>query len=366
VKAEYFRKDPHCILDRVAVATSANISLEHSNSKDITIRVSADVREKVHDALQRLNNLDNLLVRLKFPSRSTVDFLILQALIDTPHRAFASYVPNTTGLRFGILELAQLNEVAPRRVLVDPKSQIKYSIPEFLVPVSCRIDPRTNSFRISEHLSNPGGIETPLLYGNRQIIECWSGFTYPQVGKPGENRGAQYSGLVVVYQPTLPIAKRGKSQARTSASVSKKQEADTKVTSSGPSRRPLEPTKSEKAAIVGRPPLASRSVSTSSPSTKLPGVKTHRPVLPDGRVPLRNAGPPARSTTPANSEKSTQPESQCSDAHSSANRMSKRPAFVLPYLCTSYDDRKPNAPSRYWIMTDTKPLSLVFIQSLGS
>ncbi|GLI76073.1 hypothetical protein PoHVEF18_004342 [Penicillium ochrochloron] len=297
VRVDYFRKDPYCILDRVAAATSTNISLYHSDSKDNTIRVSADVAEKVDDAMEKLGKLDSLL-----------------ALINTPHRAFASYVPDTFGLRFGILELAQLNEIAPRRILVDPKSQIKYSIPGFLVPVSCRIDPSTNSFRISEHLRNPTGIESPVLGGNRQTIRCWSGFTYPAVGKPGENRGAQYSGLVVVYQPTLPGAERaavGKSQARTSASVKQGQEVDTKVNPPGPSRRSLETIVSEKTARIGRPPLASRFVSSSS---KLPGVKTRRPVLPDGRVPLTKAKAPARSSTPADSEKSTQSESQCSDA----------------------------------------------------
>ncbi|KAJ5875225.1 uncharacterized protein N7473_012572 [Penicillium subrubescens] len=300
IRVDYFRKDPHSILDRVAAATSTNISLDHSGSKGITIRVSADVPEKVDDAMEKLGKLDPLL-----------------ALINTPHRAFASYVPDTFGLRFGILELEKLNDIAPRRILVDPKSQIKYSIPGFLVPVSCRIDPGTSTFRISEHLRNPTGIETAVLGGNRQTIRCWSGFTYPAVGKPGENRGAQYSGLVVVNQPALPGAERSaavKSQARASASVKQGQEADTKVTPARPSKSPLETTGSERTARVGRPPLASRSVSSSLPSTKLSGVKTRRPVLPDGTVPLTKARAPTRSTTPADSKKSTQSESQGSDA----------------------------------------------------
>lgn len=64
VRVDYFRKDPYCILERVAAATGTNISVEAANSKDIFVLVSADQPAKVEDALQRLKKLDSLLVRI--------------------------------------------------------------------------------------------------------------------------------------------------------------------------------------------------------------------------------------------------------------------------------------------------------------
>lgn len=63
VRVKYFRRDPHRMLGRVAVATGTNIRLGHSEAKEIFIRVSANVPEKVDDAFRMLKKLERLLVR---------------------------------------------------------------------------------------------------------------------------------------------------------------------------------------------------------------------------------------------------------------------------------------------------------------
>jgi hypothetical protein len=68
VRVDFLRKDPYNMLERVAAATGTNISLEHSYYTDSSIRVSADVLDKVENALQRLKKLDSLLVRLTLSS----------------------------------------------------------------------------------------------------------------------------------------------------------------------------------------------------------------------------------------------------------------------------------------------------------
>ena len=64
VRVEYFSKDPYCILERVASATDTKISVEHSESKNTFVLVSADELVKVEEALQRLKKLEGLLVSL--------------------------------------------------------------------------------------------------------------------------------------------------------------------------------------------------------------------------------------------------------------------------------------------------------------
>lgn len=230
--------------------------------------------------------------------------LLLQALIDVPSQAYATFVPDTAGLRFCLLEVAQLNDIAPQRLLVDPSSAITNNIADFIVPVSCRIDPSSDSFQVSEHLHHPCGIDLPSFL-RYQHIRCWSRFKYPEVGKPGENRGAQYSKLVVLYQPSPPSAEPAaveESQAHTSA--------DTKVLNTRPSRPPLDSTanekaESERATSVSRPGLAHRSESTPSTSIKLPGLKTRRPVLLDGSTPSMKGKSPVLPTNLTNFERST-------------------------------------------------------------
>lgn len=70
VRLEYFSKDPYCILERVAAATDTEISVEHSESKNTFVLVSADGLFKVEEALQRLKKLEGLLVSLMDSSPS--------------------------------------------------------------------------------------------------------------------------------------------------------------------------------------------------------------------------------------------------------------------------------------------------------
>lgn len=232
----------------------------------------------------------------------------MQALFDIPCQAYTSFVPDTKGLRFCLLELAHLNDIAPRRILLDPGSAIKNNIADSTIPVSCRIDLSTNLFQVSEHLRNPGEIDCPWFLRHRETTRCWSNFHYPEIGEPGEDRGAQYSNLYVRRQQTTPMAKPvpdGKSRDDAST-LQCKQDVDSKLIYAGSESTGTERAQSEKGASVSRAVSVHRPESTPSPSIKLPGVKTRRPVLPDYGIPLTKAKSPVFSTTQETSGKPIQ------------------------------------------------------------
>ncbi|KAJ5355044.1 uncharacterized protein N7496_012256 [Penicillium cataractarum] len=295
VRVKYFRKDQHRMLGRVAVATGANIRLGHSEAKDIFIRVSADVPEKVDDAFRKLEKLESLL-----------------ALFDIPCQAYTSFVPDTNGLRFCLLELAHLNDIAPRRILLDPGSAIKNNIADSTLPVSCRINPSTNLFQVSEHLRNPGEIDCPWFLRHRETTRCWSSFHYPEIGEPGEDRGAQYSNLDFLRQQATPVVKpvpSGNSRGHGFKDV------DSKLIYAVSESTGTERAQSDKGAVpVYRPE------STPSPSIKIPGVKTRRPVLPDDGEPLPKSKSPVFTTTRETSGKPTQSDTSAKSRASASSQ----------------------------------------------